>query len=395
MSLDIEDLYRQISQAAGRLKGQAQDHQQRLSQALRLYGEADRASLKGKIEAARTTWLIARPVEEDTRAISLAPHDYTVLATDGSHIETDRHSGVSCTLINIGRVSISYGQRPIATLESLPELYSRDELFIRHEGQEQAVEGVLLGVRRAISECSHLADMAQEAADDQPILALLDGSLIFWGLVSMDYPNFVIEEMIENGFLKQISRLEDLSRRKRLALASYISLPGSTEVVNILRLALCPHDIPDCDLYCPKVPQGERPCDMVTGVRDRDLFFSLLAPGQRSGVFRSDSSIVRKHYGRHHVNFFYLRLEDEIGRVEMPEWTARDSKLLEFTSSIVYDQCLRGQSYPVALSEAHEKAVLGAQERREFDNVLEYALDEEDIPLKTSAKRKSKRTRWI
>jgi len=38
--------------------------------------------------------------------------------------------------------------------------------------------------------------------------------------------------------------------------------------------------------------------------------------------------------------------------------------LSELTGSIVYDQCLRGMGYPVALSEAHEKAVLGAEERR-------------------------------
>jgi hypothetical protein len=395
MSLDIEKLYQQVSHFASTLKGEAQDYQQKLSQALKLYNQANWPALRHKIEAAKTSWLIAQPIEDGIFTLPPAPKDYTVLATDGSHIETDRHQSISLALINIGRVLISYGQKPGATLESVPELFKKDQLIIHGEGQEQIIEGTLLGIKRTIAECSHLADMARNAPDDRPILALLDGSLILWGLVSMGYPDFVIREMLDNGFLRQLDSLEEISRAKRLALASYISMPGSTEVTNILRVALCPYDIPDCDHYCSRILSGQRPCDEVNGLLDRQLFLGLLAPGQRSPIFQSASSIVKKYYGHHRVNFFYLRLEDEIGRVEMPEWTAVNSNLLELTSSALYDQCLRGMGYPVALSEAHEKAVLGAEERREFESVLEYALEEEGIPILISAKKKSKIRRWI
>jgi len=130
----------------------------------------------------------------------------------------------------------------------------------------------------------------------------------------MGYPDFVIREMLDNGFLRQLDSLEEISRAKRLALASYISMPGSTEVTNILRVALCPYDIPDCDHYCSRILSGQRPCDEVNGLLDRQLFLGLLAPGQRSPIFQSASSIVKKYYGHHRINFFYLRLEDEIGR---------------------------------------------------------------------------------
>jgi len=190
MSLDIENLYRQIVQVASTLKSEAQDYQQKLGQALKLYNQANWPALRHKIEAARTSWLIARPVEDGTLTLPPAPKDYTVLATDGSHIETDRHQSISLALINIGRVLISYGQKPGATLESVPELFKKDQLIIHGEGQEQIIEGTLLGIKRTIAECSHLADMARNAPDDRPILALLDGSLILgdwlvWGIPTL------------------------------------------------------------------------------------------------------------------------------------------------------------------------------------------------------------------
>ena len=67
---------------------------------------------------------------------------------------------------------------------------------------------------------------------------------------------------------------------------------------------------------------------MVAGVQDRELFSNLLGQGERSALFISQSSIVQKHYGVHQVYFFYLRVDDEIARVEIPRWVAMDESLL-------------------------------------------------------------------
>ncbi len=51
--------------------------------------------------------------------------------------------------------------------------------------------------------------------------------------------------------------------------------------------------------------------------------------------------------------------------MEVPEWVARRKDLLDLTHALVLDQCRRGQGYPVALSEAHEQAVVtGSGQRR-------------------------------
>ncbi len=112
-------------------------------------------------------------------------------------------------------------------------------------------------------------------------------------------------------------------------------------------------------------------------------------------MFTSHSSIVSKRYGEHWVYFFYLRVDDEIARVEIPQWVARDDKLLNLAHSLVLDQCRRGHGYPVALSEAHEQAVVTGADRENFWQLVESSLVEEHLPTPTSAKSQSKRTRWV
>ena len=69
--------------------------------------------------------------------------------------------------------------------------------------------------------------------------------------------------------------------------------------------------------------------------------------------------------------------------------------LLELTHALVLDQCRRGQGYPVALSEAHEQAVVTGADREEFWGLVEESLVEEKMSTNTSIKSRSKRTRWI
>ena len=128
----------------------------------------------------------------------------------------------------------------------------------------------------------------------------------------------------------------------------------------------------------------------MAGVQDRELFINLLGQGERSALFISQSSIVQKRYGEHRVYFFYLRLDDEIARVEIPQWVAKDEGLLNLTHSLILDQCQRGLGYPVALSEAHEKAVVTTADREEFWQLVESLMVEEKMPTPTSAKSFSK-----
>jgi hypothetical protein len=401
MSLDLNAVAAQVDAMAANLKLENADWAARLDRALGTLRvqSAGLDALRRKIADSRTTWLIAG-VTSDPAASHEAPRcpsEFTVAATDGSHIGVDRDSPARCYVINIGCAALSYGGRPDAVLRSRPTLHSGEEdLTIKDPrgSGEQPVDGGLLGIKRQVMECLALAELAGEVAPGLPTLALVDGTLVMFGLAGHAYPDYVRTELLTNGFLQALDKIRNTQRGAGLALASYISLPRSTEVVNALRVAICPHDRPDCDVHCSRASSPtERECDVVAGVRDRDLFRALLKPGERSSIFVSGSSVVRD-YGDHEIRFFYVKAGDEIARVELPQWV-EDRGLVDLVHALILDQCDRGQGYPVALSEAHEQAVLKGADREQFRLLVERALGDHRLPVVISEKSRSKRTRWV
>jgi hypothetical protein len=398
MTLDITKIADQIGAMVIKMKSGRRERLERLKYAQdKLQDKTiNLEALKRKIASAKTpTWSPAGLVEGLDRRYSPppAPSEYTVVAADGSNIDVDRHKAARCYLINIGTVSLHYGENPAAELESRPSLYSEEEdLVIRNEDnirQEQQIRGALLDARRAVEECRGLAKIAAEVPPEIPTLALLDGSLVMFGM--QNYPEFVVRELVDKGLIQALDVLKKLGESRSLAVASYISLPQSDDVVNALRVAICPQESVDCDRFCA---HGQSACDVISGINDRALFSGLLEPGERSGIFVNPSTIL-KRYGVHQVFFFYLRVDDEIARVEIPEWVAARRDLLELTHALVLDQCRRGHGYPVALSEAHEKAVITGSDREEFWLLVEEALEDEKMPVWSSTKSRSKLTRWI
>jgi len=402
LSLDLSKIAAAVSRMAESSKAGLEERRQHLSTALEVMADESRTSeeLKEKIESSKTSWLLAGLTDGLAGCYPAPPlpPEFTVLASDGSHIDVDRHQSVRCYLINIGSAALRYGDAPQATLESHPRLYSSEEDFViaepRAGGREQIIEGSLLGIKRNVAEVGHLTELAVALPPNYPALALVDGTLIMWGLTSQGYPDFVVEALLAQGFLKDLDRMLALSTQRPLALASYISFPRSTDVVNSIRVAICPHQPVNCDRFCREVPNGKRECDSVAGLRDRDLFAALLEPGQRSSLFKSSSKIVER-YGKHQVYFCYVKVDDEIARLEMPEWTATDERFLNLAHSLVLDQCRRGNGYPAALSEAHEQAVITGADRQQFARLVEMAMAEAKLPLSSSAKSQSKRTRWV
>jgi len=400
VSLDLTKVAAQVGSMVARLKAGGEERRKRLQYALEVLSNkaTELDSLEKKIASSKTTWLVAGLVDglDQHYKPSSLPQQFTIIATDGSHIDVDRHRSTKCYLINIGTVVLHYGAQPDALLDSFPALYFGDEDLViapdGAKGREQPIEGVLLGIKRSVDECQQLARLAAELPSGSSALALLDGSLILWGLAGQVYPDFVIEALLDRGFLSHLEEIRKLNKDKKLALASYISFPRSTDVVNALRVAICPYEPADCDRHCSN---KARDCDTVAGVQDRELFTNLLGQGERSALFISQSSIVRKHYGIHQVYFFYLRVDDEIARVEIPRWAATDESLLNLAHGLVLDQCRRGHGYPVALTEAHEKAVVTTTDREQFWQLVESLLVEEKMPTPTSAKSQSKRTRWV
>ena len=401
MALDLHQAAGQIQTMATHLRQRQVDWHARLQAGLFTLATADATRLEAKRQASEVRWPMAGVAASLGAKLPPPPlpRAYTVIGVDGSHIDVDRHSPARCYLINIGLCQITYGLQPDARLSSQPTLYTAAEDLVLTDPSSNLnrvpIDGSLLGLKRAVAEMEALADALEALPGDEPALGLLDGSLILWGLAGQAQPDFARRRILEEGLLPALDRLQQATASRPVAVASYISLPGSREVVDLLRLHHCPYEPANCDLYCRQVIPGQRGCDPVDGLLDRDLFAAHLEAGERSQVFVNHTSVVEERYGPHQVSFYYLNVGEEMGRVEVPAWVANDPQRLALTHALVLEQCLKGEGYPVALSESHEQAVVTGADRAYFEQLVMEALAGEGLPESTSQKSRSKRTRWV
>jgi GNAT superfamily N-acetyltransferase len=404
MSLDLTDTALQIDGMARELRARHGDRALRIQNAREAADSFDVAEYEAKRQDSKGVLTWNAPVALDSPGKHYAPPsppvDFCVVAVDGSHIDVDRHIPARCFLINIGVSILTYGSNPDARLFNQPRLYASDDELVIRDGsayhREQAIQGALLGAKRTVQEIAALAEVVRDLPPDLPTVALMDGSLIMLDLVRTGFPDFVIRQLIDEGFLKALEDLRLLAVDRPLAVASYISLPRSTEVMNALRVKVCPYEVADCSAKCGLTAPGQRPCDEAAeGLMDRDLFGETLESGHRSGLFGSPSHLVASYYREHGLEFFYVNTGEEIGRMEVPSWVAEDEAKLGLAHSLIVDQCRRGPGYPVALMEAHEQAVVTTADRRNFAQLVEEALYDQRMPVYTSEKSRSKRLRWL
>ncbi len=402
MSLDLEQVALPIREFAQQLKSGEREVKLRLERAVTITTALDHqelADLRQKIESSRgkVRWPAAGLFDNVCSSYPLPslPQNFSVLAVDGSHIEIDRHRAIQCYLINLGQVILRYGEKPCASLSNKAFLSGKDKDVIIDNTPDESEEpsiGELLNIRSSVEECQLLAKMAEELPGTGPVLALLDGTLILWGL-GRQTPS-VRQLFLNRGLLPALDKIKAVVGQRRLSLASYISSPRSTDVVNAIRISLCKYQISDCSQYC-FTTESTQECQAVGGLLDRELFGRFLDPGERTPLFVSPSSIVRNYYGEHQVYFFYLNVGEEIARVEIPCWIGEQTSLVELTHVLVYDQCRRGLGYPVALSEAHQQAVVTMADKDNFWRLVEQALVDYSLPGQESAKSRSKQTRWL
>ena len=138
MSLDLTKVAAQVGGMVARLKADTGARQERLQQALDVFHNKaiDLDDLKRKIASSKTTWLVAGLVDGLAQHYEVPPlpPEFTIIATDGSHIDVDRHRSTRCYLINIGSVVLNYGASPGAVLDSFPHLCSRNSSLFRQRG---------------------------------------------------------------------------------------------------------------------------------------------------------------------------------------------------------------------------------------------------------------------
>ena len=401
MSLDLTNTAVQIEGMSLDLKARQSEREQRLDNALRAIDgfSPDGYDLARARSGDAPGWKVPRVLEPPGSRFAPPPlpQDFSVVGADGSHIDVDRHLPVRCFLINTGISVLTYGTHPSAELSNRPRLYARDdELAIRDAAtyQEQAIEGAVLGAKRAVEEIRALVEVARELPSGTPTLALLDGSLLMLGLVGQFYHDFVLRELVEEGFLGALEELREMAAARPLVVASYISLPRHSEVVNALRLMVCPYGPSEAVNRCGPPGPGRQSCEgCVGGLLDREIFAERLKPGERSALLATSPPPAVASYYKEEVHFFYVNGGQEIGRVEVPSWVSGDEGILGLAHSLIVDQCRRGRGYPVGLMEAHEQAVVSGADRRFFVSLVEQALHSEGLPVYTSEKARSKRIR--
>ena len=166
-----------------------------------------------------------------------------------------------------------------------------------------------------------------------------------------------------------------------------------------MRLMLCGQDDDDCNRLCSARRSELAPCDRAAGFDDRELFELVLAPGHRSPLYRSIRLAARFALGlatgQEWSHFYYLNGGAEIARVEVPDWLVDDPELLALSHTMLVKQCELGLGYPVAISEAHEQAVITGHDREEFRRLTLMLLEQRGLPTGESAKNVSKRRPWV
>ncbi len=389
--LDLMKLARQMQGIGQHLNQEAAATRQRLDLAHQLLEQAKerQADLvtQQQIWRDRLGFTAAEPIEPlDTRIdLIAAPPSHTVIATDGSQIAPSHHEIAYCYLINVGRVVLHYGQNRHPILDSLPEVFYRPEdLYVSRQWGIRTEEW--MGYQRTVSEAVVLAEIGTELAEtsfpdpsslnpkslnpksqipNSPTLAMVDGSLIHWFLEPLpaDARDRILPPMLQAW---------DQLRAARIPLVSYISAARSGEALNFLRLHTCPFMAPDCSTNCAG-QTDQAPCQVFSPLRDTALWSMLLAPGQRSLIWKSSAKILEV-YGDHAVYFCYIHMGSEVARVEFPAWVAEDSALLDSALSLTLTQVQKGYGYPVALAEAHNQAVVRGGDRARFFAILEQQM---------------------
>ena len=385
MSLDLTSASRQIQNMAQNISARESDRIKRIEAAIYAAKNFDLKSYesvrRNLAELGQTTTLIEESPSTAFSSPNL-PKNLIVAAVDGSHIDVDRHLAAQCFLINIGSCLIKYGDDSYAELQTKPTLYATDENMVikSADNRTQRIQGSVLGIKRHIEELKELAGLINQIPAEAPCSLFVDGTLFPVGMSI--FPQFVRDQFFDE-IKETMNLLFQESNNRKMSVSAYISYPGHSEIVETLRLLICD------EIAGTGICKG-----CIEGVKDRDIFFKLLEPGQRSPVFARNTTLGHTNIATD-IAFFYLNAGNEIVRIEMPYWSIEHNDIIELAHGTSLDQSKRGPGYPTVLIEAHEQAIVTTADRESFVELVELSLNSNGITTPTSQKNISKRLRNI
>lgn len=320
---------------------------------------------KAQLLAAQLNFSVPNWQGELGQTIRLNPTkiNYTIVATDGSQIYPDRHMGSNFYLINTGHAVIRYHAQASANFSSEPYF------FTDLSGFEGNVADYVDSKRHELEIADGFKKITNETG---PAIYLADGSLIAWHL-------FGKGEQLQNCFMPiYLQQLENFYGQK-IPFLGYISLPNSTELLNLIRAYL--NDFKVC-----KTEGFDS--DPIT---DADLMANFLQPYQFSNWFSSNVAAAKYYPDHLRPCFAYYHTGSEIARIELPSWILKNQELLQFCMQVVVDQSNKGYGYPVALAEAHQQAVIKTPDRNFFYQVINQIVPKNIKVVNISHKLKQKK----
>jgi NurA domain len=333
-------------------------------------------------------WPIALPLEEFGKTFALPePKEATVVAVDGSQIMPSHHEIHSCFLLNIGCVQISYGAKVPPLLESFPYLYHKSEdLYPLVDRRRIHIDELYVSLERNLLELSFLADRAILAKEIAlPVVALIDGSLIPWSLERMP-------DAYQNHYIERHSEIMQALKDNQVPVIGYISHSRSSELVNALRISICPYELSNCREFCYRLNEEDFPCSKIWPLLDRTILKGHLPIKHRSCASISGTSASKLFAFDFRTCFLYLNNGEEIARLEFPRWLFDHHDILDTAISTILSQADKGKGYPIALSEAHHLAVIKGNDRQHFFDLLtKHLIAKGAGPVKPSPKEAKKR----
>lgn len=341
--------------------------------------------LQKKVEQAVSrdkNYRCAVPVNEPLNAHFPVPHistTCTVLSADGSQITPSAHEAVFYGLVNVGLFIMRPGSGLAPETKTLTTL-------VFDQGDSEKPESIteeLINLQRDVAERQCLAQSSAELPS--PVVTLTDGPLELYHEPRQD-PSY---RMYFDDYL---DALKDMALNKTTT-AGYIDRPRAALLVNLLELAANSEIVAD--------PSARR----FAGLTDLALMRPLLAPGERSAIFKMQSSSSKEYTGNLELHFFYLNVGSEthpaLARVEIPLWVARDPGSVELLHAVLLEQSRQAglHPYPYALLRAHETAVVKLDESDALKDLIQKELLKRGIPLsfdseKLANKKIGARTRY-
>ncbi len=368
-----QELDARLAEAAGILEAQAdntEELREKVQQVVRSYDPSVRCAV---------------PVSEVLNAhrpLPSLPEQATLIAADGSQIFADRHAEVEYCLVNTGTIWMRYGS------ENAPQKSIHSRLVYA-----EAMEGMSderLSLQRDLAEREALLELAQAA--EAPVVTLTDGPLELWTTT-------LEEGRVAGEFKQSLARYLGVLKTLREVGATtcgYVDKPGADLVVRLLEVARAGvEDLREIKKYRP-----------FKGVTDRQLFESMLLPGERSAVFRLQSRSSQPYLDELSLHFFYLNVgrlgKPYLARVEVPKWVTEDSGKLDALHAILESQCrmIGARAYPYLLHRAHETAVVSLEDKQQVTQMIVNELRKRGLELAGASAKQSikdesgKRTRY-